>query len=103
MTAQGTTNNENRVSVSINNISSSAGNTWSANTFRCVVASRIFKQSELTLEQTMGYSKKGLNLKVTNSGNYDATVWSITIHGYLVKTTTELSATALSDDEPSEA
>ena len=92
ITAQVTTNNENTVGASISELSCSGG-TWSGTTFRIPISSRITKQSELTLETTFNYSKQGLNLKVTNSGNYNASIFAITVHGYIVKKTSDFSAT----------
>ena len=86
LTAQVTTNNSNQLSVGINNIFSATGNTWSNTTYRKSISSRIFKQSELTLEPTYNYtSRNGLNLKVTNSEAYTGTVYNITVHAFLVK------------------
>lgn len=91
LTAQITTQNENTVGASISELTCSGG-TWSGNTFRIPISSRITKQSELTLETTFNYSRNGLNLKVTNSGNYNGSIYAITIHGYIVKKTTDFSA-----------
>ncbi len=98
ITAQITTVNNNNVSVSINNISTSAKRTWSSNTYRSLISSRIFKQSELTLEDVMNYetnSQKGLNLSVTNGAAYKCEVYAITLHGYLVKEDTDLDQLAI--------
>lgn len=84
LTAQITTNNSNQIGADIGGMSCS-GNTWSGNTFRIPISSRITKQSELTLETTFNYSRQGLNLKVTNSGNYNGSIFAITVHGYIVK------------------
>lgn len=92
ITAQVTTNNENTVGASISELSCSGG-TWSGTTFRIPISSRITKQSELTLETTFNYSRQGLNLKVTNSGNYNGSIFAITVHGYIVKKTSDFSAT----------
>lgn len=91
LTAQITTNNSNQISADIGGMSCS-GNTWSGNTFRIPISSAIVKQSELTLETTFNYSKPGLNLKVTNSGNYIGSIFSITVHGYIVKKTTSFAS-----------
>lgn len=93
LTAQITTNNSNQIGADIGGMSCS-GNTWSGNTFRIPISSAIVKQSELTLETTFNYSKPGLNLKVTNSGNYIGSIFSITVHGYIVKKTTEFAEVA---------
>lgn len=91
ITAQVTTQNENTVGASISELSCSGG-TWSGNTFRIPISSRITKQSELTLETTFNYSKQGLNLKVMNSGNYIGSIFAITIHGYIVKKSSDFTA-----------
>jgi len=91
LTAQITTNNSNQIGADIGGMSCS-GNTWSGNTFRIPISSAIVKQSELTLETTFNYSKPGLNLKVTNSGNYIGSIFSITVHGYIVKKTTSFAS-----------
>ena len=93
LTAQGSTNGSNQLCVSVGGIKSSLINTWSGTTYRKVTATRIFKQSELTLEPTYNYtSKNGLNLKCHNSAIGEAYFYNITIHGYLVKTTTSLTS-----------
>lgn len=91
ITAQVTTQNENTVGASISELSCSGG-TWSGTTFRIPISSGIVKQSDLTLETTFNYSRNGLNLKVTNSGNYNASIFNITLHGYIVKKATSFAA-----------
>ena len=91
ITFQYTTANNNVIVVRLNNISSGNCNTWSAEKFRSIGGTRIFKQSELVLEQCSGYSRDGLNLYVSNSAAYNAKVWNITVHGYLVNKDTILT------------
>lgn len=91
LTAQITTNNSNQISADIGGMSCS-GNTWSGNTFRMPISSAIVKQSELTLEPTYNYSRDGLNLKVTNSENYNGSIFAITVHGYIVKKSTAFAS-----------
>ena len=92
LTAQITTNNSNQISADIGGMSCS-GNTWSGNTFRIPISSAIVKQSELTLEPVFNYSsRQGLNLKVTNSENYIGSIFSITVHGYIVKKATSFAS-----------
>lgn len=92
LTAQITTNNSNQIGADIGGISCS-GNTWSGNTFRIPISSAIVKQSELTLEPVFNYSsRQGLNLKVTNSENYIGSIFSITVHGYIVKKATSFAS-----------
>jgi hypothetical protein len=90
ITFQAQTQNENQVIVKLNNISSNAVNTWSNTTFRTIGGTRLFKQSELTLQTTSGYSRNGLNLSVQNTAAYTANVYNITVHGYLVNKDTDL-------------
>lgn len=92
LTAQITTNNSNQISADIGGMSCS-GNTWSGNTFRIPISSAIVKQSELTLEPVFNYSsRQGLNLKVTNTENYIGSIFSITVHGYIVKKSTAFAS-----------
>ena len=91
ITFQYTTANNNIVTVRLNNMVSNNCNTWSSDKFRRIGGTRIFKQSELTLETASGYSRNGLNLYVSNGGAYSAKIWNITIHGYLVNTDTNLN------------
>lgn len=91
ITFQYTTANNNGVKVRLNNISSNNCNTWSQDKFRSIGGTRLFKQSELTLEQCSGYTRNGLNLYVSNSAAYTAKLWNITIHGYLVNKDTNLN------------
>lgn len=93
LTAQITTNNSNHIGAEIGGMSCS-GCTWSGNTFMTLVSSRITKESELTLEPVFNYSSRsGLNLKVTNSAAYIGTISAITLHAYIVKKSTDFSAT----------
>ena len=93
ITAQIYTQNNNLGSVWLNNIQSSTVNTWSNNTMRKLASTRIFKESEIELEATYNYTnKQGTNLYCQNSGPYQANFWNITVHAYLVKNTTDLTA-----------
>ena len=104
ITFQYTTANNNIVVVKLNNINSNNCNTWSSDKFRRIGGTRIFKQSELILEQCSGYSRNGLNLKVSNGGAYAAKLWNITVHGYLVNKDTDLDVSTYNipdvDPEP---
>lgn len=101
ITFQYTTANNNVVAVRLNNISSNNCNTWSQDKFRSIGGTRLFKQSELILEQCSGYSRNGLNLYVSNGAAYAAKLWNITIHGYLVNKDTDLDVSTydLPDDD----
>lgn len=93
VTAQIYTQNNNMGSVWLNNIQSNTVNTWSNNTMRKIASTRIFKESEIVLESTYNYTnKQGTNLYCQNSGPYQANFWNITVHAYLVKNTTNLTA-----------
>lgn len=98
---QYTTANNNGVKVKLNNIESNNCNTWSSDKFRSIGGTRLFKQSELTLEQCSGYSRNGLNLYVSNSAAYTAKLWNITIHGFLVNKDTNLAVSTynIPDDD----
>lgn len=91
ITFQGQTGDVNTITVKLNNISSNTLTTGSDTTFRTIAGTRLFKQSELVLEQCSGYTGNGLNLSVENSGAYEANVYNITVHGYLVNKNTSLS------------
>lgn len=92
LTAQITTNNSNHVGAEIGGMSCS-GCTWSGNTFLTLISSGIVKESDLTLEPVFNYSSRtGLNLKVTNSDAYIGSIFSITLHGYIVKKTSSFAS-----------
>ena len=100
ITFQVTTSSSNKVTVSINNISSPESGTWSQPSYMVFASTRIFKESELVLEPTYGYtSKDGLNLKITNSAAGNCTVNNITVQGYLVKTTDNFSTYDMNTQE----
>lgn len=105
VTAQMHTQNNNQASIYLNNFQSNLINTWSNTTMRKIGSTRIFKQSEIELETTYGYSRNGTNLYCSNSGNYQANFWNITVHCYLVKKTTNLEQVVsyeLSNDDNSD-
>ena len=102
LTAQVHTANENTITVSLNNISTNAVGTWSRATFRNIASSKIFKQSELTLETVFGYNKQGVNLKVANSHAYEANVYAITLHAYLIRESTNILSPKNADIIPTE-
>ena len=105
LTFQYTTANNNIVTVRLNNIVSNNCNTWSSDKFRRIGGTRIFKQSELTLETASGYSRQGLNLYASNGAAYAAKIWNITIHGYLVNKDTNLNVSTynIPDVDPTPA
>ena len=93
VTAQIHTQNSNLGSVWLNNIQSSTVNTWSNTSMRKIASTRVFKESEIVLEPTYNYtSKNGTNLYCDNSASYQANFYNITVHAYLVKNTTDLTA-----------
>lgn len=98
VTAQITTNNNNQASIWLNNIQSNTGNTWSNPSMRKIISTDIFKETDITLEPTYNYTgKNGTNLYCQNSGSYQANFYNITVHGYLVKNTTNLSSISTYD------
>ena len=90
VTAQMHTQNNNQASIWLNNFQSNLINTWSNTSMRKIGSTRIFKESEIQLETTYNYTKQGTNLYCSNSGNYQANFWNITVHCYLVKKKTNL-------------
>ena len=93
VTAQCHTADSNQASIYLNNFQSNNVNTWSLNTMRKIASTRIFKESEITLESVYNYtSRQGTNLYCNNSANYQANFYNITVHAYLVKSTTSLTA-----------
>lgn len=101
ITAQISTTNSNMAKVKLNNIESSQGNTWSGyQTMRKIVSTAIFKESDITLEPTFNYSSKnGCNLYCGNTLNTGiAYFYNITVHGYLVKASSQAIA-EIDDDE----
>ena len=95
ITAQISTTNDNMAKVKLNNIESSQGNTWSGlQTMRKIVSTPIFKESDITLEATFNYSSKnGCNLYCGNTkSSGTAYFWNVTVHGYLVKATSNAIA-----------
>lgn len=87
LSAQVTTGGGNPVRLYLNNIGTNSGGTWSANSFRNIIMSDYFKESDIVLEPVYQYTHtNGTNLyyEVTGSAStYD--VYNITIHGFLVK------------------
>lgn len=90
VTAQMHTQQNNQASIWLNNFQSNLINTWSNTSMRKIGSTRIFKESEIQLETTYNYTKQGTNLYCSNSGNYQANFWNITVHCYLVKKKTNL-------------
>ena len=91
LSAQIHTADSNQASIGLNNFNSNNINTWSLTTMRKIASTRIFKESEITLESVYNYSsRQGTNLYCINSANNQANFWNITVHCYLVKKTTNL-------------
>lgn len=82
----------NIVYIALNNIKSSNAQTmkhW--DTFRGIISTKIFKQSEIVLEEVVNFTEEatdGCNLKISNSEASYAYFRQITVHGYLVKSQT---------------
>lgn len=85
LTFQARTGGDNKITIYLNNISTSSKGTWSSETFRVIGASKFFKESDLTLETTMGYSNPGCNLKyqVTGTSN-NWNIRNISVSGFIV-------------------
>lgn len=98
ITFQYTTASSNIINVKLNNITSNNCNTWSQDKFRSIGATPLFRQSDLVLEQCSGYSRDGLNLSVSNGAAYQAKIWAITVHGYLINKNTNIVNTYDLDD-----
>ena len=84
LTFQARSGGDNKVTMYINNIATNSIGTWSSDTFRYIGSSKFFKESEITLETTMGYSNPGCNLKyqVTGSSN-NWSFYNVTISGFI--------------------
>ena len=102
ITAQVSTTNSNMAKVKINNIESSQGNTWSAQTMRKIVSTPIFKESDIVLETPFNYSsRQGMNLYCGNTlSTGSAYFYNITVHGYLVKANSQAIAQIDAGDDP---
>lgn len=86
---QGTTGGGNQIVLYVNNIATSEVQTYSAATFRVIGSSNYFKESDITLETTKGYSQQGTNLHYLVKGT--ASSWdfrNVTITGFIVSDTT---------------
>ena len=98
LTAQVSTNGSNYAKVKLNNIESNGACSWSGQTMRALISTRIFKESEITLEPTYVYTgKNGTNLYCGNTASGEAYFYAVTVHGYLVKTTTTLPQSRAAD------
>lgn len=84
ITFQGYTGNDTKITIYLNNIATNGIGTWSGDQFRIIGASGFFKQSDITLETTLGYSGKGTNLHYSVTGaNTNWQFWNVQVHGYL--------------------
>ena len=91
VSAQVSTNNSNYAKVKLNNIESNGACTWSGQTMRALISTNIFKESEIVLEPTYTYtSRDGTNLYIGNTASGQAYFYNVTLHAYLVKTTTTI-------------
>lgn len=75
ITFQARTGGNNQITIFLNNIVTSSKGTWSCETFRTIGATNFFKESDIILETTMGYSTQGTNLKYQVLGT--ANNWNI--------------------------
>lgn len=86
---QGTTGTGNTIVCYINNIVTSDVLTYSANTFRKIGMSNYFKESDIVLETTKGYSQQGTNLHYAVTGTSGTWAFTdVTIHGFYVSNDT---------------
>jgi len=84
ITFQGYTGNDAQIKIHLNNIVTNGICTWSGNQFRIIGASAFFKQSDITLETTLGYSRNGTNLYYSVTGtSTNWQFWDVVVHGYL--------------------
>lgn len=98
VTAQVSTNNSNYAKIKLNNIESNGACSWSGQTMRAIISTRIFKESEITLEPTYSYpAKDGTNLYLGNTASGEAYFYNVTLHAFLVKDTTTLPQTREAD------
>lgn len=98
LTAQVSTNGSNYAKIKLNNIESNGACSWSGQTMRALISTRIFKESEITLEPTYVYTgKNGTNLYCGNTATGEAYFYNVCLHGYLVKTTTTLPQSRAAD------
>lgn len=98
LTAQVSTNGSNYAKIKLNNIESNGACSWSGQTMRALISTRIFKESEIVLEPTYVYtSKDGTNLYCGNTASGEAYFYNVTLHGYLVKTSTTLPQSRAAD------
>lgn len=87
---QGYTGNDTNITLYLNNIATNGIGTWSGNQFRIIGASGFFKQSDIKLETTLGYSRAGTNLHYSVTGtSSNWQFWGVTVHGFLVSNSTE--------------
>lgn len=86
---QGSTGDSQYIRVRLNNIATSWVNTWSSDTFRVIGYSTRFKESDIVLEPTHGYThQNGTNLYYESSGGNASSsgkVWNVTISCFVVK------------------
>ena len=89
LTFQATCGGNTQIQLFLNNVSTDQGGTWSGNTFRVFSSSGFFKESDIVLETTYGYSNPGTNLKYAVTGNASSwQFWNVTVHGYLASNET---------------
>ena len=85
MSFQGRTGGNNQITMFLNNIATSSVQTWSGETFRIIGSTKFFKESDITLETTMGYSNPGCNLKYQVTGVSNAwNIHSVSVSGFIV-------------------
>lgn len=89
LTFQATCGGNTQIQLFLNNVSTDQGGTWSGNTYRVFASSDFFKESDIVLETTYGYSNPGTNLKYAVTGAASSwQFWNATVHGYLASNET---------------
>lgn len=84
--AQITTDDSIKVRVKLNNIKTFYGGTWSVGSFRIIVCSAPFRESDIVQETTLSYGNLGTNLYVqTDGGNGYASVYNVGVTCFCVK------------------
>lgn len=82
---QGRTGGNNQITMYLNNIATNSIQTWSGESFRIIGSSKFFKESDVSLETTMGYSNTGCNLKYQVTGVANQwNIHSVLVSGFIV-------------------
>lgn len=85
ITFQGTTSGDGSIHIWLNGVDVASTSTWSAATYRIIGYSQLYKAADFGQEPTYGYSKSGINLYYSVTGNVNWQFWNVTIHAFLVQ------------------